>query len=61
MIKYTNGKYPGFVRSRLTILERLCKALPALVAMLSALVSMGAVLIYYGFWVLVALRNYIFK
>ena len=60
MIKYTNGKYPGFVRSRLTILERICKALPWL-AMLSALVSMGAVLIYYGFWVLVALRNYIFK
>ena len=60
MIKYTNGEYPGFVRSRLTILERICKALPAL-AMLSALVSMGAVLIYYGFWVLVALRNYILK
>lgn len=60
MIKYTNSKYTGFVRPRLTILERICKALPAL-AMLSALVSMGAVLIYYGFWVLVALRNYILK
>ena len=60
MERYTNGKYVGFVRSRLTILERICKALPA-IAMLSALVSMGAVLIYYGFWVLVALRNYILK
>ena len=45
--------------NQLTILERICKALPAL-AMLSALV-MSVVLIYYGFWVLVALRNYILK
>lgn len=49
-----------YENNRLTFFERICKAIPAL-AMLTALISMGAVLIYYGFWALVALRNYILE
>ena len=45
---------------KLTLFERCCKAIPAL-AMLSALVSVGALIIYYGFWALVALRNHILE
>lgn len=50
----------NYDNSRLTLFERTCKAIPAF-AMLTALVSIGALLIYYGFWALSALRNYILE